>query len=106
MELNIFEHEPHKSEYYFDTEGRRVILENLVRLEPAWAANVIRSLKEKLQRGNLYNQQNSFKARSKIKSDHVPLVVQDRETDLLKLTKEGQEYCDKINQLFELKRRK
>lgn len=48
MEINIFDHEPHKDEYYFDEDGKRITLERLCKLEPLWAANVIRSLKNKL----------------------------------------------------------
>lgn len=54
MEINIFEHEPHKDEYYFDSEGKRITLEKLVRLEPDWAANVIRSLKIKVKANNVF----------------------------------------------------
>jgi len=36
-------------ESYHDTDGNPVTLENLCRLEPMWAANVIRKLKRELE---------------------------------------------------------
>jgi len=38
-----------KKEGYVDGEGNPILLETLVRKEPEWAANVIRSLKEKVK---------------------------------------------------------
>lgn len=66
--FNIFDYEPHKNEKYFDSDENRVILEKLCRIEPNWAANVIRTLKREvwsLKQDIDYYQKQLFALKSK-----------------------------------------